>query len=591
MADEKISALTSAGALSGTETLPIVQGGVTKKTTVQDVANLVTAGNANITTITAAALATLESTTSLSLTTIYIVTDAPIPIYVIADDTGQLAKTGSIVSANYSGIVNYDLATNTFLNGTIYDGDGNTWNGTLPSGTTLGASSSANVFLTAGTNTFGASARRNIIKQGVTGFILGDFFQNTTIEADIAGGNYTASPDYDFLYGNAYSSKIVYDGINNYHLVDDPANDRIVVTLMGAPFTVSYIGGASIASVVAGTNINVDNTNPANPIINSLADRYKTSSVTSNTIGNGSKTFTVDANLAYIPLQEVLIVNSPSNHMHGEVTSYSGTTLVVDVNHHTGSGTFASWVINLDGIPVDAITGVGTANEISYFTSGQVIASLPVATYPSLTELALVKGVTGSDIQTQINGKMTNPMTTGGDIIYGGSSGAPTRLANGTAGQILQSNGTTLAPSWVAAPSAGTDTQIIMCTSLIQAVVADATNYYIGIQTHTMTTGSGQRKFKFAEAKTLTKASLSLFQTVNASAGTVTIYLRNITTATDDTIGTFTSDFGAATSLAQLFTGLSIAVNATDNYEIKILTPTWTTNPTNWIPSLLLYLQ
>ncbi len=39
-------------------------------------------------------------------------------------------------------------------------------------------------------------------------------------------------------------------------------------------------------------------------------------------------------------------------------------------------------------------------------------------------------------------------MTTGGDIIYGGGSGAPTRLANGTAGQVLQSNGTTLAPSW-----------------------------------------------------------------------------------------------------------------------------------------------
>jgi hypothetical protein len=232
-----------------------------------------------------------------------------------------------------------------------------------------------------------------------------------------------------------------------------------------------------------------------------------------------------------------------------------------------------------------------TASTIAHFDGSKRIKSLATSTYPSLTELALVKGVTGSDIQTQINGKMTNPMTAGGDIIYGGSSGAPTRLANGTAGQILQSNGTTLAPSWVAAPSAGTDTQIIMCTSLIQAVIADATNYYIGIQTHAMTTGSGQRKFKFAEAKTLTKASLSLFQTVNASAGTVTIYLRNITTATDDTIGTFTSDFGAATSLAQLFTGLSIAVNTTDDYEIKILTPTWTTNPTNWIPSLLLYLQ
>ena len=44
MADEKISALTSAGALAGTEPLPIVQGGVTKKTTVQDIANLAAGG-------------------------------------------------------------------------------------------------------------------------------------------------------------------------------------------------------------------------------------------------------------------------------------------------------------------------------------------------------------------------------------------------------------------------------------------------------------------------------------------------------------------------------------------------------------------
>jgi hypothetical protein len=50
---------------------------------------------------------------------------------------------------------------------------------------------------------------------------------------------------------------------------------------------------------------------------------------------------------------------------------------------------------------------------------------------------------------------VANPMTTGGDIIYGGASGVPTRLANGTAGQVLQSNGTTLAPSWAAAVGGG----------------------------------------------------------------------------------------------------------------------------------------
>ena len=168
-----------------------------------------------------------------------------------------------------------------------------------------------------------------------------------------------------------------------------------------------------VASVSSGTNISVDNTDPANPIINSLADRYSTSSTSTNTIDNGNgKIFTVDANLAYIPLQEVLIVNDPAHHMHGTVTSYSGTTLVVDVNSHTGTGSFSSWVINLDGVPIDAITGVGTANEISYFTSGQVIASLPVATYPSLTELARVKGVGSQVVGTTDTNTLTNKRIT-----------------------------------------------------------------------------------------------------------------------------------------------------------------------------------
>jgi hypothetical protein len=175
---------------------------------------------------------------------------------------------------------------------------------------------------------------------------------------------------------------------------------------LGTPTPFPIIPVGTVTSVNSGININVDNTNPAAPIINSLADRYKTSSVTSNSVSNGSKSFAVDINLSYIPLQEILVVHNPANHMHGEVTSYDAATgaLVVDIKTHTGSGTYTSWVLNLDGTPVDAITGSGTANEIAYFTAARIIASLPVATYPSLTELSYVKGVT-SAIQTQINAK------------------------------------------------------------------------------------------------------------------------------------------------------------------------------------------
>lgn len=47
-----------------------------------------------------------------------------------------------------------------------------------------------------------------------------------------------------------------------------------------------------------------------------------------------------------------------------------------------------------------------------------------------------------------------SPMTTGGDVIYGGASGTGTRLANGSAGQVLQSAGGTSAPTWANHPTA-----------------------------------------------------------------------------------------------------------------------------------------
>lgn len=53
------------------------------------------------------------------------------------------------------------------------------------------------------------------------------------------------------------------------------------------------------------------------------------------------------------------------------------------------------------------------------------------------------------------NTGLANPMTTGGDIMYGGASGVVTRLANGSAGQVLTSAGGTSAPSWQAPAGVG----------------------------------------------------------------------------------------------------------------------------------------
>ena len=67
-----------------------------------------------------------------------------------------------------------------------------------------------------------------------------------------------------------------------------------------------------------------------------------------------------------------------------------------------------AWAEGLGGV-----TGSGTINELAYWASGTALGALAVATYPSLTEVSYVKGVT-SAIQTQLNSKWS--LATGGTL-------------------------------------------------------------------------------------------------------------------------------------------------------------------------------
>jgi len=79
---------------------------------------------------------------------------------------------------------------------------------------------------------------------------------------------------------------------------------------------------------------------------------YKATSTTSLTVGTGSKTFTTNtSNLAYQAGTRARAAYSSGtgNFMEGVVTSFSGTTLVINVDNIGGSGTYASWNINCSG--------------------------------------------------------------------------------------------------------------------------------------------------------------------------------------------------------------------------------------------------
>ena len=84
-----------------------------------------------------------------------------------------------------------------------------------------------------------------------------------------------------------------------------------------------------------------------------------------------------------------------------DYTATNGTTVVLTVG--TMVGNIVDIIKYTSGL-VNSISGTGMTNELAYFTGSTVISSLTTATYPSLTELSYVKGVTSS-IQTQLNGK------------------------------------------------------------------------------------------------------------------------------------------------------------------------------------------
>jgi hypothetical protein len=93
-------------------------------------------------------------------------------------------------------------------------------------------------------------------------------------------------------------------------------------------------------------------------------DRYQTTSTTSFTLGSGG-TITIGTGLAYTTAQDILISYDVSNHQVSMVTSYNPTTGVLVFgapSGTTGSGTYTSWSVNLNG----AAGGDGTSGTSGF---------------------------------------------------------------------------------------------------------------------------------------------------------------------------------------------------------------------------------
>ena len=124
--------------------------------------------------------------------------------------------------------------------------------------------------------------------------------------------------------------------------------------------------------------------------------------------------------------------------------------------------TYNSTSGNLEYATPPGSTG-GEANTASNTGS----SGLGIYKSKSGVDLQLYKLLGSNGVSITLNGTdyidvKLDTMTTQGDIIYGGADGAPTRLAKGTAGQILTMNPGATAPEWVDASSgSASDSDII----------------------------------------------------------------------------------------------------------------------------------
>ncbi len=167
-----------------------------------------------------------------------------------------------------------------------------------------------------------------------------------------------------------------------------------------------------------------------------MAAAFSGTSTSSITIGIGNKTFSTQSGEQYtagIWMTAVSQANA-ANFMFGQVVSYSGTSLVLNVQSTGGSGTYADWNLSLAG--VRGAPGTGITDQAVGFTATGGTTTKTLTVDVDLTASAVA---TKTGTETLTNKTLQAPNITSGLTLAG---------AAGTSGQVLTSAGAGVPPVW-----------------------------------------------------------------------------------------------------------------------------------------------
>lgn len=155
------------------------------------------------------------------------------------------------------------------------------------------------------------------------------------------------------INGNAYSD----DGSQSRDMRGFGYRDWLLPMLSDTMTEAAAIG-ASVTAAAGSASAAAESATAAQNYAAALSG----TSTTSTTIGTGSKTFTTQAGKQFAAGQWVMLVRAADVNawMYGQITSYSGATLIVSVVATNSSGAFADWTICLAGTRgVTGATGAG----------------------------------------------------------------------------------------------------------------------------------------------------------------------------------------------------------------------------------------
>lgn len=217
--------------------------------------------------------------------------------------------------------------------------------------------------------------------------------------------------------------------------------------------------------LTAGANITIDRTDPDNPVISASASSGMTNPMTTAgdvikggtggtperlAIGTTGQVLTVVGGTPVwddLPAAGTGDVVGPASAANNGVALFDGTSgkLLKD------GGVLGSAAFTASDAYATAAQGTLAGTALQPAAVGSTIqgwsanldswsAIAPSAKQDTLVSATNIKTINGASVLGSGDltvGDMTNPMTAAGDIIVGGASGVPTRLAKGTDGQLL----------------------------------------------------------------------------------------------------------------------------------------------------------